>query len=106
MHFPILLLLLLAAQLLLPFHGAFNGVADFKSGELLTREWMEIGFVDLDDAEWVTVTTKSLTFNLNDDTNLAIFISLPSYGGIVTCAYDGKIVNVSVYLCCTCATSC
>jgi hypothetical protein len=75
-------LLLFAGQLLLPIvHGVFTGVADFKSGELLTREWMEIGFVDLSDAEWVTVTTKSLTFNPSDDANLAIFISLPAYGG-------------------------
>ena len=83
MHLSLFLLVVAAGQLLLllPLDGAFSGVADFKSGQLLTREWMEVGFVDLDDAEWVTVTTKSTTFNSENDTNLAIFISLTSYGG-------------------------
>jgi hypothetical protein len=64
--------------------AAFDGVADLMSGELLTREWIEAGFVDLDDAEWVTVTTNSLDFNAENVTNLAIFISLPVYGGNMT----------------------
>lgn len=81
MYHALIFLVLFASQLVPSLHGAFNGVADYKSGDLLTREWIEIGFVDLDDAEWVTVTTKSLTFNPNNDTNLAVFLSLPAYGG-------------------------
>lgn len=90
----LLLLFLVAAQLSL-LGGAFSGVADFKSGELLTREWMEIGFVDLDDAEWVTVTTKSVSFNPDNSTHLAVFISLPAYGGnwcaVVECLCDNLV---------------
>jgi hypothetical protein len=51
---------LLFCILVLPlFCSAFNGVTDHKTGNLLSSEWLEAGFVDLDDSEWVTVTTKS-----------------------------------------------
>ena len=72
--------LLLQLQLL-SFLAAFNGVADYKSGELLERDWLEVGFVDLDDAKWVTVRTKSLELNANNNSHVAVFISLPAYGG-------------------------
>ena len=61
--------------------ASFSGVADHQSGDLLSHEWIEVGFVDLDDTEWVSVTTKSRMLGQNNTPSLAIFLSLPAYGG-------------------------
>lgn len=50
---------------------------DKLTGLELTSPWLETGFTFVDDKEYITITTKSNSFN----TNSVVFISLPYIGG-------------------------
>eukprot|EP00602_Paraphysomonas_sp_CaronLab_P008383 CAMPEP_0185024300 /NCGR_PEP_ID=MMETSP1103-20130426/7313_1 /TAXON_ID=36769 /ORGANISM="Paraphysomonas bandaiensis, Strain Caron Lab Isolate" /LENGTH=446 /DNA_ID=CAMNT_0027557225 /DNA_START=100 /DNA_END=1440 /DNA_ORIENTATION=- len=47
------------------------------TNQILDHEWLEVGFVDIDDREWTTIKSR----NDNWEENVTVFISLPDIGG-------------------------
>ena len=58
-----------------------NIVYDLRKEEELQHTWLEIGFTFLNDQIWTEIETKGEDLNLNNDTKIAVFISLPEHGG-------------------------
>jgi len=56
-------------------------VDDLLDHVTVNHTWMEIGYVNLTDSEWTTVTTTVNSLNPNDAREMSVFMSLPEYGG-------------------------
>jgi hypothetical protein len=56
-------------------------VDDLLEHNVVNHTWMEIGYVNLTDTEWTTVTTTVNNLNPNNDRQISVFMSLPEYGG-------------------------
>jgi hypothetical protein len=56
-------------------------VDDLLEHITVNHTWMEIGYVNLTDTEWTTITTTVNSLNPNDAREMSVFMSLPEYGG-------------------------
>lgn len=56
-------------------------VEDLLEHNTVSHTWMEIGYVNLTDTEWTTVTTTVTDLNPDNDREISVFLSLPEYGG-------------------------
>ena len=56
-------------------------VDDLLEHKTVDHTWMEIGYVNLTDTEWTTVTTTVNNLNPDNDRDISVFMSLPEYGG-------------------------
>jgi hypothetical protein len=56
-------------------------VDDLLEHNTVNHTWMEIGYVDLTDTDWTTITTTVNNLNPGDAREMSVFMSLPEYGG-------------------------
>ena len=56
-------------------------VDDLLEHNTVNHTWMEIGYVNLTDTEWTTVTTTVNNLNPGNTREMSVFMSLPEYGG-------------------------
>lgn len=56
-------------------------VDDLLTHSTVNHTWMEIGYANLTDTEWTTITTSVNTLNPDNSREMSVFLSLPEYGG-------------------------